>query len=185
MIRVMNNRTAYHPVAKFIHWSIVILIAVQFVSGWPMPLLRYSDTPNYFKITHLSLGLSVIPFAAALYYMRFSKPVARPEMDTASNLLKLITTGTHYLLYILLVLVPISGWASASIRGMKIGFFDIFNLPLTQIDSSTFLHLLGGVHGEIAELMGFVAVCHILASLYHHFILKDSVLNRMRPGGRV
>lgn len=181
----MNKNTSYHPFAKFFHWTIVALIAIQFISGWLMPILRYSDMPNYFKITHLSLGLLVVPLTIALFYMRFSKPVERPEMDTATNLIKRVTTGTHYILYILLVLVPISGWASASVRGMQISFFDIFNLPLTQIDSSTFLHLLGSSHGEIAELMGFVAVCHILAALYHHFILKDSVLNRMRPGGQV
>lgn len=177
----MNKNTSYHPFAKLIHWTIVVLVVVLFVSGELMPILRGSDIPNYFKITHLALGLLVIPFAVTLLYMRFSKPVARPETDDAGKLIRWATIGTHYLLYALLILVPLSGWASASIRNMKISFLGVFDFPLAQAGDPSFIRMLGGVHGELATLIGIVALGHMLAALYHHFVLKDSVFNRMRP----
>lgn len=178
----MNKRSTYHPFAKFLHWSIVVLVAAQFVSGELMPLLRYSDIPNYFKFTHLALGLLVIPLAVALFYMRFSKPVARPETEAATGMVKWATIGTHYLLYALLFILPLSGWASASVRNMNINFFGLFNFPLAQVGSQSFIRTIGSIHGELATLIGLVALVHMSAALYHHLVLKDSVLNRMRPG---
>lgn len=177
----MNKSTSYHPAAKFFHWTMVALIAVQYLSGWLMPFLRHSTSPNYFKFAHLSLGFLVVLFAAALLFMRFYRPVARPETDNAASLIRWATTGTHYLLYILLVVVSFSGLASASVRSMKIDFIGLFNVPLLQIGDPSFLHSLAGMHGALTDVLGVVAIAHIGAALYHHFVLRDSVLNRMRP----
>lgn len=181
----MNKQTSYHPVAKFFHWTIVALIAIQFVSGWLMPSMRHSASPNSFTFAHLSIGLLVVPFAIALLFMRFYKPVARPEMETTTNLIKIATIGTHYLLYALLVALSISGLVAASLRGVAINFFGFFDIPYFVISNPSLLHSLGKMHSALATVIGIVALGHIAAALYHHVVLKDSVLNRMRPGGSV
>lgn len=177
----MNKRTLYHPIAKFFHWTIVVLIAIQFVSGWLMPSMRHGAGPNSFTFAHLSLGLLVAPFAMALLFMRFYKPVARPEMETATNLIKIATTSTHYLLYTLLVTLSISGAVAASLRGVVVNFFGLFDIPYFVISNPSLLRSLGEMHSALATAIGIVAIGHIAAALYHHVVLKDSVLERMRP----
>lgn len=181
----MPTRTTYHPIAKFLHWTIVVLIAIQFVSGWLMPSMRHYATPNYFTTIHLYWGLLLVPLAVLLLFMRFYKPVARPETDAASGFVKIATIGTHYLFYLLLLLIPLSGWVAVSIREAQISFFNLFSMPLTTINNPSFLYAFGKMHSELATILGLVALGHIAAALYHHFIIKDSVLDRMRPGRSV
>jgi len=179
------KHTSYYPFAKFLHWAIVILVAIQFVSGWLMPSMRHGVNANYFTTIHLYWGLLLVPLAGLLFFMRFYKPVARPEMETVSNLIKVVTIGTHYLFYLLLLLIPLSGWMAVSLREAQISFFNLFSMPLATINNPSFLYTFGKMHSELATFLGLVALGHIAAALYHHFVLKDSVLERMRVVGKV
>lgn len=146
-----------------------------------MPIMRNSVHPNYFKIMHVSFGIFVFIFAIKLFFMRFYKPVARPETDASGWLIKLVTIGTHYLLYAFLVAIPFSGWIAASIRGKAISFLGLFDVPLLTVSDPSFLHSFGKMHSRLAVAIGVIAMAHLSAALYHHFVLKDEVLNRMRP----
>lgn len=173
--------TSYHPVAKFFHWTIVLIIIAQFVASWFMAELRHGGMPNIFNTIHASAwSLLVIPLALALLFMRFYKPVARPEEEQKGIAPKL-ATAMQYALYILLFVVPISGWATMSLRHIPVNFLGLFNFPVLSISNPSFLFTLGRIHGTAANLLGLLALAHAGAALYHHIILKDQVLNRMRP----
>ncbi len=175
------KRTSYHPFAKFLHWTIVIIIATQFLSAWLMPSFRHMTAPNSFTMIHLSAwGLLVIPFGLLLFFMRFFRPVAKVEGEMPSWMEK-SATSMQYALYVLLIITPFSGWASVSMRHLPVDFFDLFYLPVLDIDYPSFMFTLGRMHSNIAYAIGILALGHIAAALYHHFILKDQVLNRMRP----
>jgi len=178
------NDTSYHSVAKFFHWAIVTIIAIQFVSGWLMPSMRHSVHPNYYKIIHVSSGLLVLFLAISLLFMRFYKQVAKPEMEKM-KLIKNVATGVHYLLYGLLVIVPLSGWIAASIRGKGISFLGIFNVPLLTVNNPSFLYSFGRIHEDLATIIGILILGHLAVALYHHFVLKDPVLRRMLPNRKV
>lgn len=176
----MNN-TSYHPIAKFCHWAIVLVVAGQFVASWFMAELRHGALPNIFNTIHASAwSLVAVPLALALLFMRFYKPVARPE-EEQKGLAPKLATAMQYALYILLFIVPVSGWATMSLRHIQINFLGLFDLPILSISNPSFLFTLGRMHGGAANLLGLLALAHAGAALYHHFVLKDSVLARMRP----
>jgi cytochrome b561 len=68
------------------------------------------------------------------------------------------------------------------------------NYPVTLFDWFQFPALIGENHDlhetleDVHEVLFFtllaVAVVHVVAALYHHFMLKDSVLRRMLPFSR-
>lgn len=181
----MIPNTSYHPIAKFCHWAIVLVVAGQFVASWFMAETRHGAPLNIFNTIHASAwSLLVIPLALAFLFMRFYKPVARPE-EEQEGLAPKLATAMQYALYILLFIVPISGWATMSLRHIPINFLGLFNLPVLSISNPSFLFTLGRMHGTAANLLGLLALAHAGAALYHHFILKDQVLNRMRPGQSV
>lgn len=174
----MNN-TSYHPIAKFCHWAIVAVVAGQFVTSWLMAEIRHGASPNVFNIIHASAWpLVIIPLGALLLFMRFYKPVAIPE-DEQKGIASKLASAMQYALYILLFVVPLSGWVMMSFRHIPINFLGLFNLPILSISNPSFLFTLGRMHEDVANILGILALAHASAALYHHFILKDSVLTRM------
>lgn len=178
----MNN-TEYHPFAKFLHWSIVILVAIQFVTAGIMLGVHRNASPSFLINLHMSFGMLILPIALLLLFMRFFRPVFKPEM-LAPTWQEKSAVALHYSLYLLLVLLPFSGWAFASARGWTVSIFGVFNLPALFAQGSSVGRTIGGMHSLLATLIGILIVGHIGAALYHYFVLKDSVLGRMLPWGK-
>jgi cytochrome b561 len=89
----------------------------------------------------------------------------------------------HWLLYVLLFVVPILGWLNASWRGMSIVMFGL-ELPALLPQRAPGWRWTGDVHSLLAEYGMLTLVgLHVAAGLYHYFIRRDRVLQRMLPGG--
>lgn len=175
-------RTSYHPIAKFFHWSIVLIIAIQFISSWFMSGLRFGSLPNIFNTIHFSaISFFAIPLAVGLFFFRFYKPVEKNIKDGEEWMDK-AATAMQYALYVLLLVVPISGWVSVSIRHLPIDFFGLFYFPVLNVVNPSLLYSFGRMHGDISNILGFLALGHIAAAIFHHFVLRDLVLRRMLPG---
>lgn len=88
----------------------------------------------------------------------------------------------HWLLYLLLFVVPILGWMDASRRGMPVEMFGL-ELPKLLATRAPGWGWTGDVHGLLANyaMLALVAL-HAAAALYHYFVRHDGVLQRMLPG---
>jgi cytochrome b561 len=92
--------------------------------------------------------------------------------------------ATHWLLYILLFVLPILGWINASWRGMPIVMFSV-ELPQLVAKRAPGWGWTGDVHSLLANYLLLALVgLHVLAAVYHYFIRHDGVLQRMLPGAR-
>jgi len=89
----------------------------------------------------------------------------------------------HWLLYLLLIVVPLLGWINASYRGMSITFFGLVHVPPLVATRAAGWAWTGDIHTLVAEyvILPLVAL-HVAAALYHYFIRRDRVLQRMLPG---
>ncbi len=175
----MDN-TEYRSLAKFLHWSVVILIAIQFVSSWLMPEFQRNMNPDFFLNAHMSFGLIIFPLAVAALVVHFMYPVSKPEMNPPT-LQGRAAAVMHYLLYALIFILPINGWAATSLGGIAVNVFGIFTLPVLFVQGSQISNILAETHSVLASTMGLLAMGHIGAALYHQVVLKDSVLQRMKP----
>jgi cytochrome b561 len=93
--------------------------------------------------------------------------------------------AVHYLLYALLVIQAALGFAFRWAQGHAVAFFGLFAIPgpYGALDKPT-RHLLHGLHEDVAWIIVTLALGHALAALYHHYVLKDRVLERMLPAVR-
>lgn len=171
-------RKQYHPFAKFLHWSIVLLVGAQYLNADWMPEVGRKVVSGFFFDVHASLGLLAGVLMVILFVMHFLSPLEKPEMRSPGIQEKLALLA-HYALYALLVVTPISGWASANAAGLSVNFFNMIDLP--SLVALGAIELVGEGHELFTSALGFLVIIHILAALYHHFFLEDNVLNRMRP----
>lgn len=174
-------RAGYSGAAKILHWLIVLLLIAQFIFGWTMPHIGRNTPVTTLISLHFIFGIVILAVAIVRLVVR----LAQGEPEPAATLLaweRRVSSITYWLLYALLFVVPILGWLNASWRGMPI---DILGLELPNLIATraSGWQWTGDVHGLLAEygMLALVAL-HVGASLFHYFVRKDGVMQRMVPG---
>jgi cytochrome b561 len=173
----------YGGVAKGLHWLILLLLVVQFGVAWTMPEIHRGTQPEALISLHLTIGMVILTVAALRLLWRVAFPV---PLITANVPLwqHRAAQAAHALLYLLLFLLPLMGWANASYRGWKADLVGGITLPPILATGSALGRELGDIHVLTSYvLLGLVGL-HAAAALYHHFVLGDRVLVRMLPRGK-
>jgi cytochrome b561 len=166
----------YNGVAKFLHWSIAVLIVLQLGIGEIMPDIHKDTRPEGEIAWHISVGVLIVLFVAARVVWRLVRPPTGAESDRGWTLR--LASATHFLLYILMIIVPILGWANASSRDWVVGVGPL-HLPGIMPAGSHLGHELGDIHGDLAVALAVVIGLHVLAGLYHQFVRRDDTLLRI------
>ena len=132
---------------------------------------------------HQTIGVLMLLLVAARLYWRLThKPPALPtDLPRGQRFASAIVHGT---LYLFLLGMPLSGYIGLAARGREIPVFGLFNLPHLVPRSFERSANAQSLHYYAQFAMYGLVVLHILAALYHHFIMKDGILRRMLPGGR-
>lgn len=175
-----NDDQRYGFVAQLFHWVIVVLIIVQFVLA-----NRAEDLPLGLKkvavlAQHKSVGMTILMLAVLRLIWRVTG--VAPSIPSATPMWQQWSARvSHFVLYALLLLMPLSGWLMSSARNFPVSWFGLFTFPdLVSADRALY-ERLHDVHEALAQTLFIVAILHALAALKHHFIDKDNVLRRMLP----
>ncbi|HEY0180046.1 MAG TPA: cytochrome b [Dokdonella sp.] len=178
-----SDATRWGALAKFFHWTIVLLILVQAVVGLVMVELpkRPSTIPVY--SFHKSVGITVLALAVLrLAWRAFdARPLAAPGVPPWQHA---AARAGHALLYLLIFAVPLSGWLFDSASSLRpLYWFDLIRIPsLTGGRDDTLKEFAEAAHEWLFWLLALVAAGHAAAALVHHFVVRDDTLRRMLPG---
>lgn len=172
----MKN-SEYHPFAKFLHWSVVGLVIIQFLTTWVSELFNSVFSRVFLKSMHISFGVLLFVIAATLLVMRFLKPTEKPTVTLQEK----AAVAMQYALYFLILAITFSGWVSASIRNISVGFANLFSLPQLYERGSHIGSLIAESHELFSNALLILVIGHAGAALYHHYVLKDSILLNMLP----
>lgn len=173
---------SYSAASKAFHWTTSILVFIT----WPLGIVMLGAAPgpemDRLYNLHWSFGATVLTVATFRWLHRmFRTPVATspgiPDWQARVGAI------THWTMYVLLLVVPLLGWAGKSAYGGPIMIFGLFELPGLVADDQPLGERLLGIHKAFALALGAVVVLHVAAALQHHFIRRDSTLLRMLPGG--
>ncbi len=165
----------YDGVAKTLHWLSFGLVAVQFAVGWAMPEIGLDRRPGQLVDVHMSIGIGILVVTATRLLWRLACGIPRAPYVAAWE--RRTAKAVQVALYLLLFLMPLSGWADASARGLTVTLFGTASLPsIARLGGTPFF---GTLHSLAAYgLLGLIGL-HVAAALYHHVVLRDRVLSRM------
>jgi cytochrome b561 len=176
----MRHELAYDLIAKLLHWLVVLLLSVQFTIAWTMPPIHRGTIPEGLIGLHLSLGTLIMGAVIVRLLWRWGHPVPLAP-DGVPVWQHRLAEGTHQALCALLLLVPVLGWMNASARSWRVGLFGFLTLPNIVPEGAAFGAFIGDVHSRASYALLGVIGLHLLAVLYHRFVLRDGVLRRMLP----
>jgi cytochrome b561 len=184
----------YTPTARGLHWLVALLIFIQLPLGFymsyrgnEMPSVNEKGEPvkgvwdamtGFLYSSHKLLGLIVLALVALRLLYRLTRGAPRSD-PTVPPPLTGISHLVHWTLYALLLAVPILGYMAISYGD----YLSVFNFKLPAITGKN-----KDLSKEIFEwhetgaylIIGFVAL-HIIAAIYHYFLRKDRVVERMIP----
>jgi cytochrome b561 len=170
----------YTRTAQSLHWLMALMIFGLLALGFYMSDLPLSPDKLQYYAWHKWAGVSVF----ALVWLRLAwrithQPPAMP--DSMSTTLQWGAHAGHFLLYALMLCIPISGWLMSSAKGFQTVWFGVLPIPdLIGKDK-----LLGENLAELHEALNIglllLIAGHTAAAFFHHFIQKDHTLRRMWP----
>jgi len=173
----------YRPAAKWLHWLTALAILTTIPLGIAMVNAAPGPTQNSLYDLHRSFGALVLALAAVRLAVRLLKGAPAPH-PALGPLLRALSLTVHRALYVLIVLVPLLGWAGTSAFGAQITVFGLFVLPPILPKDEALSALLLSLHKLAAFTLAALAALHIGAGLWHGFVRRDGVLERMLPTRR-
>jgi cytochrome b561 len=173
-------REEYTNTAKFFHWTVAACVLTLIPAGLAMNNVAEGPLQNTLYTVHRSLGALVLALMILRlgYRLIVGWPAPEPTITPAQ---RIASHAVHNLLYVLLIVQPALGWYATSAYGATISFFGLFNLPALTEKNEPLSEQLFVVHELIGFTIAGLLLLHISGALYHYFIRRDGVLQRMLP----
>jgi len=177
-----DDGTNYDGVAIALHWTTAVLVVANFALA---ELWDYFAKPTQetMQSLHVSLGVLLAAVVVARLVWRWIPGHQVSSLEV--GWVRFASKGVHYLLYLLLVAQAGFGFAFRWAQGHPVEFFGLFGIPgpFGAVDRPT-RHLLHTLHEYAGWAIVILAALHAAAALFHHYALKDRVLERMLPHRR-
>ncbi len=178
---IYNSSKGYGAIPQAVHWLTVILVAVAWTLGLFGDEFPKGAPRDAGLFAHISAGLAVI----ALLVVRMAWSLVDPPPSAGPTKLGAwsVRLGkvAHYLLYVLLIAVPVVGIVLQFARGDAIPIFGLVEIPSPWVKDRAFSGNVKEVHEVLANTLMVVAGFHAAAALIHHWVLRDPTLARMLP----
>lgn len=171
----------YSKALATVHWIMAALIIFLIIAIEAREFIpRDNPLRGQVKALHFSLGLAALGFLVIRLGLRLASPTPAIVPKPASWQIGL-SHATHLALYLLMIALPLLGWATLSALGKDISFFGIAVPPIIA-EGKEFGKNLEEVHKTLGNVMMYLIGLHAAAALFHHAIVKDNTLVRMLPG---
>ncbi len=179
-MNLKNSSTRWGAVSMLLHWTVVLLVIAQFVIANIAGELPLGMQKLAWLARHKSVGITILGIAIIRLAWRLRSP--GPALPSRLGPVeRMLAATTHIGLYLVLFLMPLSGWLMSSAKGYPVSWFNLVQLPDLIPKNEQAFKILEACHGILAIALVVFAVLHVAGALKHHFIYKDDVLRRMLP----
>ena len=162
--------TGFDKGRRVYHWAAAVLVLLMILGGFTMT--RATSTIHF--------GVGIVVLALMALWLAWKSGHPRPDLLPMPRWQQILAKSVHHLLMLTVTLQPIFGLMMVSFHEKSINAFWVIPLHIAQNDT------LNGIGHEAHEINAFI-ICgllalHIAGALYHHFIVKDATLTRMKSG---
>ena len=175
-MKIVNSSKEYGLLAKLFHWVTFIILIAQVPFGFYLVGLEFSDSRIDLENIHILIGITIFYFVLLRLIWKLFNPSPKSEHNFFKGQ-NLIAKTNHFLLYVGIFAITISGVLKKLYMGEKLNFF-IFKYAFKEsnfqlADSFYVVHIYANY-----LLIALVSI-HVLATVAHHVFFKDKILKKM------
>ncbi|EOY8407637.1 cytochrome b, partial [Enterobacter asburiae] len=171
----------FNILARSLHWLMAVMIlAMLFIGAAMMTSLHHRI---WLIDLHRPLGVAILLLALVRLVNRLLSRT--PPLPADLPVWQVLAAkASHWMLYGLMLAMPLLGWAQLSAAGLPIVMFSGVNLPAIAPNSPALYAWCHDAHSLLAKLLFAVVLVHISAALVHAWIYRDAVFSSMAKGGK-
>jgi cytochrome b561 len=163
------------------HWTMALIIIPLLAIGIYMANFLDKEAPNRMMIygLHKSFGALVLFLIVFRIFVRLSKAVP-PLPSSMSVIVQRLSHSVHVLLYLFMILLPLSGYLMSNFFGYPVHMFGI-ELPMLVEKNPELGQFFHSAHKYLGYGLIAVLLLHIIAVVKHRFfdLPENDVLKRM------
>ncbi len=174
---LFNTEQNYGLISRANHWISAFVFIALIALGIYMHELEDSPEKFEFYALHKSLGIGLLMLM--ILRLVWLKVNPNPEQLSKNKFEHILGHAVKGILYLAMIVLPISGWIMSNSAGHDVSFFGLFTLPNFVGESETLHEIAEAIHGTAGPLMIIVILLHVAGALKHHLVYKDATLLRM------
>jgi cytochrome b561 len=169
----------FTAVQRLLHWVMAVCILAMLFIGVGM---ESTVMPKYLTLValHKPLGIAILLLALLRVAERLRAGTPPLPLDLPEPM-KLAAHLSHYALYILMIGMPLLGWAMLSAAEYPVVLYGSLHLPSIVPQSDSLHALLWSAHYYLAFALFALILMHIAAALFHLLVRRDGVFQQMAP----
>lgn len=178
----MNRATGhFNLTARILHWLMAAMILTMLFVGVGM-VAALHWRPMLIDL-HRPLGIAILLLVLVRLYNRLRhRPPPLPADLPAWQVFA--AHASHWVLYALMLAMPLIGWSMLSAGGYPIVMWAGFNLPAIMPHDPALYAALRNAHSLFAYALFATVVAHLSAALFHLWVRRDGVFQAMAKGPR-
>jgi cytochrome b561 len=170
----------FHILARLLHWLMALMVIAMLFIGAGM-VASVSERHEWLLNLHRPLGIAILVLVILRIGVRLTtRTPALP--DDLPGWQVLAARLSHYLLYALMLAMPLVGWAMISAAGDPVMLASSVRLPAILTADAGQFALLRQAHTWLAYVLFLTVLTHVAAALFHAWVRRDEVLESMVRG---
>jgi cytochrome b561 len=181
-MELTNSQPRYGAAAILFHWLMAGLIVALVVVGLYMvrlPDIGFDARKVTLILVHKQVGVAAFLLVCVRWIWRQINVLPR-LVDTLPEWQKVIAITVHLCFYALMVALPITGWIMSSYAGIPVWFLGL-TLPDLELPNERLFEKFEQLHDWLGYAMLVFMCLHAEAALRHHFVFRDTTLQKMLP----
>ena len=175
-----SSPSRYTRTAIVLHWLIALMIVVNFGLGLTMADMDLSPQKLKFFSWHKWVGVTIFMLVCLRLLWRLGHPAPALPLSMPAWQARAAHLS-HILLYVLMFVIPLSGWLYSSAAGKTVVYLGIVALPDLVAADKSLAETLKDVHEYLNYVLAAFVLMHIAAAWKHHLVDRDDVMSRMLP----
>jgi cytochrome b561 len=185
-IGIERTAAAYSPLQRTLHWVIALAIFGLVPAGVVMTNLGFEGPvaaiTNMLYSWHKLIGFIVLWLVVLRVVVKATRKTP-PLPESVARWQVVVSASVHGLIYVLLFLVPLTGWAGVTAFPalITVGGYNLPPMPFVPVDEALAKRLFQ-IHGAGAMTLVALVAAHIGGAMMHLIVHRDGVFQRMWPG---
>jgi cytochrome b561 len=180
MVTWRSSDAGWGAIARLLHWAMALALLAQMTLGWVAVSWRLSPTKLELFVWHKTLGIVLLALVVLRLLWRVTDRAPAPAPGPTWQ--RRLAGVSHGTLYVLMLVMPISGWVIQSASGFPFKLFGLLELPALVGKSKAIQTAAEYTHLVLFWSFAVLILVHAAAALHHHWVRRDAVLERMLVG---